>query len=228
LNLYYREHCENIKLVEKAISSVELTLKSSIRKKDTLNVDVYTKILAFLVNSWTEVRIMKLINEKNAFTENEIRTIVESGSLEKKWKKTLEIAYYKSFRSDANNPINKNKYNLLNKIISEHLKSSAEIRNKLAHGQWKYAFNSKFLDINPDLSRKVNSDNYLKINLRYKIFKDLAQIIHDLAISTPTFQRDFDYNYNRVTEKQQQMHNKKYEDYVSLLVSKEMEYKHNK
>ncbi|HII92125.1 MAG TPA: hypothetical protein HA262_08170 [Methanosarcina sp.] len=228
MNSYYYEHCENLKVLEKAISSVEVTLKYSIRKEETIKVDVYTKILAFLVNSWTEVRIIKLIYEINAFTEDEIKTVIGSGSLEKRWKKTLEIAYYKSFQNDASNPINKNRYDSLIDIITEHLKSSAEVRNRLAHGQWKYAFNNKLLDINQDLTRMINDDNYLKISLRYKIFKDLSQMIHNLAVSTPTFKRDFDCIYNRITEKQQQLHNKKYEDFANFLISKEMKYKQSK
>jgi hypothetical protein len=228
LKSYYYEHCENLKLLEKAISSVVITLKYSIRKQETINVDIYTKILASLVNSWTEVRILKLIYEINAFTDDEIKTIIESKSLENRWKKTLEIAYNKSFQNDASNPINKDRYDLLIDIITEHLKSSAEVRNRLAHGQWKYAFNNKLLDINQDLTNIINDDNYLKISLRYKIFKDLSQMIHNLAVSTPTFKRDFDCIYNKVTEKQQQLHNKKYEDFANLLISNEMKYKQSK
>ena len=225
---YYYEHCENLKLLEKAISSVIVTLKYSIRKQETINVDIYTKILASLVNSWTEVRIVKLIYEINAFKDDEIKTIIESKSLENRWKKTLEIAYNESFRNDASNPINKDRYDLLIDIITEHLKSSAEVRNRLAHGQWKYAFNNKLLDINQDLTNIINADNYLKISLRYKIFRDLSQMIHDLAVSTPTFKRDFDSIYKKITEKQQQLHNKKYEDFAIFLISNEMKYKKSK
>lgn len=227
--LYYHEHCENLRLIQSSISSVRVTLKSSISNQNEVEVEIYTKILSFLVNSWTEVRIMKLINENNAFTEFEIKTIIESRSLENKWKKTLEIAYNKSFQNNSNNPKNKARFDSLMDIISDHLKYSAEIRNKLAHGQWKHSFNNKSLAINPDLTRRVNSDNYTKIRFRYEIFKILSQIIHDLAVSTPTFERDFEKNYNRIVQRQQYVHNnKKHEDFVERLVSKKIDYKQNK
>ncbi|TQD23510.1 hypothetical protein [Methanolobus vulcani] len=218
---YYDKHCDNLKMIETAISSIEVSLKQSIRKQDQQNVDIYTRILAFLINSWTEVRIIKLLNESNAFSDVEIKNITKN-SLENKWKQTLKKAYDKSFPNTGTDPENEARLNALMDIITDHLKYSADIRNKLAHGQWIHSFDRDSIEYDNILTSKVNDENYLKINFRYLIFKDLSQMIHDLAVSTPTFERDFERLFLRVVEKQNQSKNMIYEKFVHQLVSKEM------
>lgn len=229
MNSNYPEHCENLRLIEGAISSVQRTSRDYISKKDEKNSEIYTKILAYLINCWAEVRIIKLIYEQNAFTESEIIQILnpslnpkkwKNSSLNDKWKNSLKIAYYRSFQPTNASQINDIRYSKLLEIIDNQLLPSAEIRNRLAHGQWKFAFTNDLLRINQDLTNKIIDDNILKIQLRYKIFKDLSQIIHDLAVSTPTFERDFNDNFRKIEEKIQQMNNKKYDVYVNTLVSK--------
>lgn len=217
MNSYYHEHCENLKLIEGAISSVQRTLREYISKNDDKNSEIYTKILAYLINCWAEVRIIKLVYEKNAFTDSEITKIIGQQSLNDKWKQSLEIACSRNFY------VNSTKYSMLLDIIDNQLLPSAQIRNKLAHGQWKFTFNSDLQNINQDLTNKIRADNILKIQLRYKIFKNLSQLIHDLVISTSTFDRDFEDNFRKIEEKKHQMSNRKYDVYVNNLVAKRIE-----
>ena len=220
LNSYYHEHCENLRLIEGAISSVQRTLREYISKNDDKNSEIYTKILAYLINCWAEVRIMKLVYEKNAFTGSEMTKIIGQRSLNDKWKKSLEIAYPKSFQKPSGTQINDPRYSMLLDIIDNQLLPSAQIRNRLAHGQWKFAFTNNLQNINNILTNKIRDDNILKIQLRYKIFKNLSQLIHDLVVSTPTFDRDFNDNFRKIEEKKHQMSNRKYEVYVNTLVTK--------
>lgn len=217
---YYSEHCDNLRALESAISSIQITLRDYISRCDERNSDIYTKILAHLVNSWVEVRILKLIYEKEAFNEDEIKEVINS-NLNDKWKKSLEIAYRKGFGTSKSDPITDNRYSSLVDIIDNYLLPSSQMRNRLAHGQWVFAFNNSLLSgVNEKLTKDIRNDNILKIQLRFKIFKDLSQIIHDLAVSTPTFKRDFDTNFGKIKEKQHQLINKNYDSYVGNLVSK--------
>lgn len=220
LDSFYSEHCENLRALESAISSIKITLRDYISRNDERNSDIYTKILAHLINSWVEVRILKLIYEEGAFSENEIKKIINF-NLNDKWKKSLEIAYRKGFCIPNGAPITDNRYSSLLLIIDNYLLPSSQIRNRLAHGQWVFAFQRSLLNgVDGKLTKDIRNDNILKIQLRLRIFKDLSQIIHDLAVSTPTFKRDFDSNFGKINEKQQQLINKKYDVYVKNLVSK--------
>lgn len=220
MNSYYHEHCENLRLIEGAISSVQRTLREYISKSDDKNSEIYTKILAYLINCWADVRIIKLVYEKNAFNDSEMTQIIGQRSLNDKWKTSLEIAYRKSFPIPNDTQINDTRYSMLLDIIDNQLLPSAQIRNRLAHGQWKFAFTNSLQNINQDLTNKIRDDNILQIQLRHKIFKNLSQLIHDLVVSTPTFDRDFSDNFNKIEEKKHQMTNKKYEIYVNTLIAK--------
>lgn len=220
MNSYYHEHCENLRLIEGAISSVQRTLREYISKSDDKNSEIYTKILAYLINCWVDVRIIKLVYEKNAFNDSEMTQIIGQRSLNDKWKTSLEIAYRKSFHIPNHTQINDTRYSMLLDIIDNQLLPSAQIRNRLAHGQWKFAFTNSLQNINPNLTNKIRDDNILQIQLRHKIFKNLSQLIHDLVVSTPTFDRDFSDNFNKIEEKKHQMTNKKYEIYVNTLIEK--------
>ena len=222
MNSYYHEHCENLRLIEGAISSVQRTLREYISKSDDKNSEIYTKILAYLINCWAEVRIIKLVYEKNAFTDSEITHIIGKKSLNDKWKRSLETAYRKSFQISSDTQINDAKYSMLLDIIDNQLLPSAQIRNRLAHGQWRFAFTSNLQNINDGLTNDIKNDNILKIQLRHKIFKDLSQLVHDLAVSTPTFERDFNNHFRKIEEKKHQMNNRKYEAYVNTLVAKKI------
>ena len=145
--------------------------------------------------------------------------IIGQRSLNDKWKNSLEIAYRKSFQKPSGTQINDTRYSMLLDIIDNQLLPSAQIRNRLAHGQWKFAFTNNLQNINNKLTNKIRDDNILKIQLRYKIFKNLSQLIHDLVISTPTFNRDFNDNFRKIEEKKHQMSNRKYEVYVKTLVA---------
>jgi len=97
---------------------------------------------------------------------------------------------------------------------------SNQSRNRIAHGQWQFAFNNDLLGINKDLTAKLRKENIVKLQLRLKMFINLAQIIHDLAVSKTTFTRDFDRNYRIVEEQKQNFHNRNYEDYRKKMIMK--------
>ena len=52
------------------------------------------------------------------------------------------------------------------------------------------------------------------------IFKSLSQIIHDLAVSKPTFERDFDNNYRRIESQKINYARIDYERYKKWMIKK--------
>jgi len=109
---------------------------------------------------------------------------------------------------------------VLARARANELVESNQSRNRIAHGQWQFAFNNDLLGINKDLTAKLRKENIVKLQLRLKMFINLAQIIHDLAVSKTTFTRDFDRNYRIVEEQKQNFHNRNYEDYRKKMIMK--------
>jgi hypothetical protein len=172
---------------------------------------------------------MKLIYEIGAFAGAEKTRIIACDALEKKWTKALDIAFCKAF--NVSNPkyvskqttvpySAKTQYSALSSIIKTDLLESNSIRNRTAHGQWKYAFTNDMLKINGALTGKLKKENILKVQFRLAMFKSLAQIIHDLAVSKPTFERDFNANYKRIEEQRRNSLTADYNSYKEKMIAK--------
>ena len=225
MHSYYVEHCENLKTLRKAIQSVQITLREYISKNDESNIYVYTKILSHLINSWAEVRVLKLIYEIGAFSNAEKTKIIKCNDLKERWQMALNIAFCKAYKirkinSKTTSFTPRKRYEALKELIDNELLESNQLRNRIAHGQWQFAFNNDLLRINEDLTEKLRKENIVRLQLRLKMFINLAQIIHDLAVSKTTFARDFDRNYRIVEEQKQNFHNRNYEDYRNKMILK--------
>lgn len=218
---YYVQHCENLTSIEKAIKTVQRTLREYIAKDEHMNIYAYTKLLSHLVNTWAEVRVLKLVYEVGAFSDAEKASVIGSKGPKGKWKKALDIAFCKAYGMSSIGQIERlttpytarTRYLALLAIIGGDLLESSELRNRIAHGQWKHAFNNDLSSLNTQLTGKLRQENIVKLQLRWKMFKSLAQIIHDLAVSKPTFERDFDNNFRRLEEQKRNFHNRDYNDY---------------
>jgi len=234
----FEQHHQNLKQIERAISLIELALRQSIStsteppKKPGLpdennQVYIYTKILSHLISSWIEVRVLKIAYEPQAFNAQETHEIITQKSFRDKWNTALEIAICKAYRITRNDRIAEQlsfsaraRYTALRKIIDDELLSSYQIRNRIAHGQWLYAFKDDFSGIATDIMPRLRQENIVSLQIKYKLFRSLAQTIHDLAVSPKTFERDFDNNYRIIEEQQNNAHNRDYDKYKQSMREK--------
>lgn len=223
---FYEAHCENLRMINQAIRTVQRTLRDYISKEEDKNVDVYTKILSHLINTWAEVRILKLIYENSTFSDDEKQQIINANGLNERWKMALTIAFCKAYIIPNHSKIDlasytpRMRYKILIKLIDSDLLRSSQLRNRLSHGQWKYAFNNDLSDINATLTRELRKENIVTLQSKLKLFKSLSQIIHDLAVSKPTFERDFDKNFKVVEEQKRNYHNRSYNKYGKNMIEK--------
>lgn len=225
---YYKQHSKNLWMIKKAVKSVQRSLREHISKDEELNVYIFTKILSQLVNSWAEVRVLKLVYEKGGFNVSERNRIIKCSNPLERWKMALTIAFCKAYGipnpkkiSYVSTPITpRTRYQELVKLLTNDLMESSQLRNRVSHGQWSYAFDSDLLGINESLTRMLRQENIVKLQLRLKMFTSLAQTIHDLAVSKSAFERDFDANYRKIEEQKRNFHNRSYEDYREKMISK--------
>jgi hypothetical protein len=214
-------------MLEKAIKTVQRTLRNYISTDERLNVNIHTKILSHLINSWAEVRVLKLVYESGAFDDQEKKDILTCEGVKERWQKALDLAFCKAFNVNQSNidsstvdyTARSRRLALLG-IIHADLLESNQLRNRIAHGQWKYAFSEDLLSVNGSLTHRLRKENIVKLQMKLAMFKSLAQIIHDLAVSKLTFERDFDTNYRRIENQKMNFHNRKYEDYKQKMIVK--------
>jgi hypothetical protein len=223
----YLKHCVNLREIEGAIKLVESDLRRYISTEQEGKVYKYTKILSYLVTCWSEVRILKLTYEDNAFTANEITSIINSSTLADKWKKALKIAISKAYNVNqitdfvSQLPFTpKSRYLEIHHLIESDLLPSIELRNRIAHGQWKYAFTNDLKNTNTQLTGKLRQENIVNLQLKRKLLTGLSFLIHDLIISEATFDRDFDKNYRLIEENKRNLHKRDYTSYKTKMVEK--------
>jgi len=224
----YEMHCENLRMIQKAIEIVQRDLRNYISTDKKREVDAYTRLLSHLVNMWSEIRLLKLVHERSVFSDLERDQILSIDNLKERWHEALDKSLRKAYGISPSNPIKTTnisatarfRYEALETIIEQDLLESSQVRNRIAHGQWKYAFNDDYTNLNPDLTLKIQQENIVKLQMRKKLFEGLSQLVHDLALSRPTFERDFDKNFRLVEEQQRNLHKRNYDKYVVNMIAK--------
>lgn len=210
----YKKHCSNLKQINYSIKEVEKSIKYAIKTNNSIALTTYTNIHSFLTGAWIEVSLYKLIYEQQ-FTESDRNLILSSNklSLEEKWKNTLNLAFSKAFEIDyIKFGISSDKVKVklsrtqqhwfedLHDFIENDLNTVVKIRNKIAHGQWEFAFNNVLTAINPDMQKEIKTNHYFKSKLRLQTIKVIIEMIHDISISPKTFIRDFDNHFHRIIQ----------------------------
>jgi len=188
----YGKWCENVRTLESAIEQIQRDLRLSISRQQETNIYSYTKLLSYLIVCWSEARIMKLIYEpevtytnkvgtftkRKSFTQSEIENIYSSSTLKDKWLKAVQIAISKHH----NVPINSNfpsslpftsrsRYLEIEDLISNKLLNSIELRNRIAHGQWKQAFTNDLRSFSQSHTTALRTENIVTLQLDYNISK---------------------------------------------------------
>jgi hypothetical protein len=227
LQEFGEKHHANLRLLEKAIKSVQLELRRYISVGDENRCYIQTKVLSHLISSWAEVRVLRLAYERSAFAPDEISAILSAATLRDKWLTALQIAVCKAYHLPVwSDPVTRlaftprQRFQALVAIINQDLLDSYEVRNRIAHGQWFYAFTNDLSAISTDLTGKLRTENIVQLQLKLKLFRSLAQTIHDLAVSPPTFERDFDRNYRVIEEQKTNFHNRTFAEYKQKMVEK--------
>lgn len=237
----YKKWCENVRALENAIENLQKDIRILIAKEQKENEYSYTKLLSYLVVCWCEARVIKLIYEpeytitnkkgtftkRKSFTEQEIEIIKNSSTLKDKWITALKIGISKAYDIPLNNNFPNNllftprtRYLAIIDLIESELLQSIELRNRIAHGQWKQAFTNDLNSFSQTHTTALRKENIVSLQLDFGIFKHLAQLIHDLASSPATFERDFDSNYRKIEQNKLNLDSRDYNQYCRRLIEK--------
>jgi hypothetical protein len=227
----YRYHVENLRKIELTINHISRLARNTIASRDPENSLLsLLRLYSFLIGAWAETRLKKLLNEERGFCDSDRNEILTVATQMDQWKLTIEKAFRNHYgvkKAELNNvslgETAAARFNVLNKIINEDLRILIEIRNKLAHGQWIYPFNSEGTAIEQDKYRLINQENLQSLQFKYALVKHLADTVHDLVVSKATFERDFDAHFKQLNQVKINLERKKYSDYEDMLIKRRIE-----
>ena len=103
-------------------------------------------------------------------------------------------------------------------MLDKDLELVIEIRNKLAHGQWIYPFNSDGDAVESEKKRLLDRENIMTLQFKDDLIGYLADIVNNLVVSPATFVKTFDEKYGRMEQVRANLLNRSYEKYAGNLI----------
>lgn len=223
----YSFHVQNLRSIEIAMNCIALSMRKAISQEDKKTIFSFTRLYALLLGTWSECRFNKLIYEPVGFSHPERSLIRSKGSQLDRWLMTIELAFRKHYNvkkaklSDNNLPHSAfSRLCALSDLILKDLRIIIELRNKLAHGQWVYPLNNEGNDVVQEQFDSLRNENILSLQFKKKIIAYLSDSIHDLVVSRPTFERDFDMHYRLILETRRNLTTRDYLSYKKMMRKK--------
>ena len=191
----FRACTENVKYLKKQRNRILVMANKALRDNNNAELESITTLYALLYSAYVEVSFLKLIHTPHAFEEAEICQMM-TGSVSEKWTKCLELSL-KKIRSKDNLGKIANKKQDLSRYLNKYIIQPSQMRNKVAHGQWKVCLNTDCTKINLDTTNEIKNLDFVKIDRLFSIYEKFQQCMVDLALSPRTHYRDY---YTIITE----------------------------
>lgn len=222
----YAHHVANLQELELALSHTARLARSAIASRDPQqSLRSLLRLYAFLVGAWAESRLRKLLHEEFGFDEVERSAILAKSTQLEQWQATVDLSFRKHHKIAKAQLDERNlgvthaaRRAALHDVLGNELKIIIEIRNKLAHGQWVYPFNSEGTAVEQDKYKLINKENFQSLQFKFALLKHLADAVHDLVVSPQTFERDFDSHFRHLFQVRTNLVTKDYAKYEKALV----------
>jgi hypothetical protein len=223
----YQFHVANLREIDRAMERVARSLRTAISQNDKITMSSFRCLYALLLGAWAECRLRKLIYEPHGFDDVERNEICNESTQLGQWQKAVDLAFRSQYKIkkaplsiDVLPHSAYSRYSTLLDMLVNDLGSIIELRNKLAHGQWFYPLNNEGNDVAQKQMNALRVENLLSLQFKKKLLESLSAVIHDLVVSKPTFERDFDHHLRLITETQRNLKNRDYETWAESLRQK--------
>jgi hypothetical protein len=222
----YSHHVENLKEIELAIGHTARLARSAIASRDPQkSLRSLLRLHAMLIGAWAECRIRKLLHEEYGFNDQERSKITAKKTQLEQWQETIDLAFRKhhmlpkALLNERNLGVtHAARRAALHDVLNNELRIIIEIRNKLAHGQWIYPFNSEGNAVETDKYKLINNENLQSLQFKFDLIRHLAEATHDLVVSHRTFVRDFELHFKKLFQVRINLVTKKYTKYEKSLI----------
>lgn len=188
----FREQTKNVQYLKKIQNVLRKDINQYLKKNDTFSVKYKTLQYAHLYSALSEAEFLQLLFTPNKFTDADITKIQSQGTIIKKWKKMIKIAFGKITPLWSSDHNLQSKHNFIIQLVNDYVEKPQKLRNKIAHGQWLVALNSDNSNVNADTTNDLAQLDMVKISIWFEVHQSLCKIIRDLVQSANnTFLREF-------------------------------------
>ncbi len=201
----YRASVDNVRELRTSRKKLKRLINLTIKNKQKDYLPILTKNFALLYSAFAETCFLKMIHTPHGFNADEIKQITfkypsaqnndTQNNLEEKWSKCLELAFK---RINNNSGEFYNKKQTLHRLVQNYVVKPSKIRNKIAHGQWKVALNSKNSSTNQEATSSIKDLDFVKVDILFEIYEKIGQVVEDL-IESP-YKAHFNDYYSHLAE----------------------------
>lgn len=174
---------ENVRELDKSWEQGNRLINESLRTRDQATTTIQTKLMALLFSAYTEAIFSKLIHTPHALTK------VEIDLLKVEFKKNSYLGWIACLNIIVDKITTKDQaYKdkvilLMNGLLENYIKEPSEVRNRMAHGQWVIALNSKNTQENNKITIRIEALDIIILTKYKKSFTLVSSIIEDLIES---------------------------------------------
>ena len=226
-NKIYEFHVSNLQIIDASINRVALSLRRAISQRDEVTTYTFVRLYALLLGAWAECRLCKLLYEPSGFNGQARDRINSTSTHLDRWQTAVELAFRKHYGvpravlSQISLPHSAySRYITLINMLQADLRPIIELRNKLAHGQWVYPLNNEGNDVAQEQMDSLLVENLLSLQFKKALISHLSMAIHDLVVSQPTFERDFDKRYQDIVDTRRNLQTRNYQSWVAQMQKK--------
>jgi hypothetical protein len=211
----------NYREVEKALTQLERSVASALRRSDDSSVHALTRLQLLVVSVKAEARLTKIAHTPKGFTSTEREAVLSEDNSLERWKVAVDVAFRRHYKVPTASSFSRTldhdalaKYSTLHSLISNELKLIISLRNKLAHGQWVYPFNTALSAVEPSVVRALTAETTLSARYRDRLLTQLGNIVVDLVLSAPSFEARFNEYFVRIRRYTQLLADENYNKWV--------------
>lgn len=204
----FSHHSDNLAEVKSTLVQLQRFHKAEIRRtgsartpaKPQPSVQAIRRVHLLVIGIMAEATLKKVIADPTGFEDSERKIIWSQSNQELQWKKTIDLAFRRHYNLAAEKSLDESSLGcgpasqrqMLFDIISKQLQPVITDRNKIAHANWVWQLKSMSNDEFIRNPRDHSMFNYCMIESLRAAIQALGELVYVLAVSEPTFQRDYD------------------------------------
>lgn len=181
----YMAQSENVRELWKVKNSLSKDINHYARKGDLYQVKIKTKLFSLLYSAWSETQFHQILFTPHGFSYSEIKNILDykkKNGISQAWDLMLTNAMTKVGDSSRKGDL-ANRLKNLKRIKKKYISEPSELRNKIAHGEWVKAINSKNTAVNTTTSDALKTLDSVEIEKGFVIHRFFGYIVRDLIQS---------------------------------------------
>lgn len=193
----FSKHTDNFRAIVTALTQVERVHKRAIRESDEPTEKAMRVVHTLALGVYAEARLRKILEDPTGFNDRERQLIWLERSQDKRWLAAVDSAARRHYKVMSHQNLTEvipaqalDRINAVSALLRDDLAPVITDRNRLAHGQWIHQLKSRSENVFIDNPRTYDY-NYVALHARKQLLDFVARTVNVLAVSEPTFDRDF-------------------------------------